>query len=138
MTEDPAIMRTRTQVLLWSGVSVASLFIHLAAFGGLSTTHRADGFGGKRKRPTLVEMEVQKKAPPPPPAVEAPRSAAKAPRLALARPARVNAPRPAAPLPAAAPPPAAETPADFTGTTLTNDGPGPGWASATGNGAAMH
>ena len=39
---------------------------------------------------------------------------------------------------AATPPPEAETPADFSGTTLTNDGPGPGWASAVGNGQAMH
>jgi outer membrane biosynthesis protein TonB len=43
----------------------------------------------------------------------------------------------AAPRPAAAAP-EAETPADFTGVTLTNDGPGAGWASATGNGAAMN
>ena len=35
----------------------------------------------------------------------------------------------ATPPPRAAPPPAAETPADFTGQTLTNDGPGEGWAS---------
>jgi protein TonB len=35
------------------------------------------------------------------------------------------------------PPPEAETPADFSGTTLTNDGPGEGWASAVGNGEAM-
>jgi periplasmic protein TonB len=35
------------------------------------------------------------------------------------------------------PPPEAETPADFSGTTLTNDGPGDGWASAVGNGEAM-
>ena len=35
-------------------------------------------------------------------------------------------------------PPQAETPADFSGTTLTNDGPGDGWASAVGNGEAMH
>ena len=38
----------------------------------------------------------------------------------------------------AAPPPQAETPADFSGVTLTNDGPGPGWGSAVGNGEAMH
>ena len=43
-------------------------------------------------------------------------------------------PPPDAPPP---PPPEAETPADFSGTTLTNDGPGDGWASAVGNGEAM-
>jgi periplasmic protein TonB len=117
-------------------VCVASLSVHVAAFGGLPTT-RSDGFGGARKRPpATVEMEVAK-AKAPPPAPEAPEAAPRA-RLAVARPARVNAPRPATPPPPqAAPPPEAETPADFTGDTLTNDGPGAGWASATGNGQAM-
>jgi TonB family protein len=131
-------MRTRTQALIWTGVSVASLFVHVAAFGGLGAVRRDDGFGGKKQRPpTLVQMEVK---PPPPPLEEAKPAAPKAPRLAVARPARVSAPRPATlPPPAEAPPPQAETPADFTGTTLTNTDPGsgPGWASATGNGEAM-
>jgi protein TonB len=137
MNKDPAIMRTRTQALIWTGVCGASLFVHVAAFGGLGAS-RSDGFGRPHKRPTTVEMEMAPPKAPPPPEPAKPAAAPKA-RLAVARPARVNALRPAAPPPPhAAPPPVAETPADFTGTTLTNDGPGPGWASATGNGAAMH
>jgi TonB family protein len=74
------------------------------------------------------------KAPSPPPA-DAPKPAAPKPRLAVARPAaRAHA----APPPAAEPPAAAETLADFTGQTLTNDGPGAGWSSATGNGQKMN
>jgi TonB family protein len=73
------------------------------------------------------------KAPPPP--VEAPKPTAPKARLAVARPAaRLRA---AEPPPAAEPPAAAETLADFTGQTLTNDGPGAGWTSATGNGQKM-
>ena len=78
---------------------------------------------------------------PPPPAPPAP-PVKSAPRVALARPVHVKAapprgalpPPPAAP---AAPPPADESPADFTGVTMTADGPGAGWSSATGNGQAM-
>jgi TonB family protein len=47
----------------------------------------------------------------------------------------------AVPTPAAAPtppPPAAEPVADFAGVTLTNDGAGPGWSSAVGDGSALH
>ncbi len=50
----------------------------------------------------------------------------------------MRAPAPPPPDAPPPPPPEAETPADFSGTTLTNDGPGPGWASAVGNGEAMH
>jgi protein TonB len=127
-------MRKRTQALIWTGVSVVSLSLHVAAFGGLGDP-RGDGAGrGRPKRPpTLVEMTVP---PPPAPTAEPVKPEAKPIRkVALARPARIAAVK--APPPAAAPPPA-ETPADFTGTTLTNDGPGPGWASATGNGQTMN
>jgi protein TonB len=125
-------MRTRTQAGIWTGVCVASLSLHVAAFGGLGG-HPTMGREPRPKPPTLVEMEVAKpkETPPPPETKPAP----KVPKLAMARPVRASAPKPSA-----APPPAApveETPADFTGTTLTNDGPGPGWASATGNGDRM-
>jgi TonB family protein len=90
-------------------------------------------------KPAFMEMTSAPKpaapAPDPPPATEKP-----APR-ALRRVADFvprSAPSAEAPARAAAAPPAAETPADFSGTTLTNDGTGPGWASATGNGAAMN
>ena len=130
--EDPA-MRTRGQWLVWIGVVGASLGAHAVAFGGLGRGGwRDDGFS--KRRPAQVEMTV---APPKPKEAEppAPKPEPAAHKLALARPAPVKA---AAPPPSSAPPPAAESPADFTGTTLTNDGEGPGWASATGNGEKMN
>jgi TonB family protein len=112
---------------------VVSLAAHVGLFAWLG--HGGKGAAEKphRRPPAQVTMEV---APPKPaPAPPAP-AAAPAPKAAPRRIA-VHAPPPpaAAPTP---PPDEAETPADFSGTTLTNDGPGPGWASATGNGAAMH
>jgi TonB family protein len=130
--EDPA-MRTRGQWLVWVGVVGASLGAHAVAFGGLGRGGwHDDGFGKKRK-PALVEMTVSPPKPKPP--EEALKADTATHKLALARPAHVKA---AAPPPSAAPPPAAESPADFTGTTLTNTGPGEGWASATGNGEKMN
>ncbi len=133
-------MRTRNEIASWSVVVIASLGLHAVAFGGIGG--RADGFGRKKSRPpTLVEMSVAKPReeppPPPPPAKVAQKSA---PRLAMARPARTAAAKITAPPPpaSAAPPPEAETPADFTGVTMTNDGPGAGWSSATGNGQTMN
>lgn len=129
-------MRNATKAASWAGVVLASLALHAVALGGLE--HRGEAEGAPRKRrPVTVEMTVAPpKAPPPPPA-EAPKTAAPKPRLAMARPpARV---RPAeSPPPAAEPPAAAETLADFTGQTLTNDGPGAGWSSATGNRQKMN
>jgi outer membrane biosynthesis protein TonB len=112
----------------------------LALFVGLSLAAHAAAYGslGKREpaprrppQPTTVTMEVVPRPPPPPAPAPPPRAPApRAPRLAVA------APRPAAP-----PPPAAPAPppvADFTGVTLTNDGPGTGWASAVGDGRALN
>ena len=117
----------------WRGLALLvliSVAAHAALFGGLGGTwHRAEV--KPRKRPP-TEMTVTVKppppAPPPPEAKPAPKTAQK---IAARAPA---APPPDAPPP---PPPEAETPADFSGTTLTNDGPGEGWASAVGNGEAM-
>jgi TonB family protein len=72
-------------------------------------------------------------APPP----EAPKPAATRPRVAVARAMARHRAAEARPT-AAEPPAAAETLADFTGQTLTNDGRGAGWASATGNGQKMN
>lgn len=124
-------MRKSTELTIWGAVVVASLGLHAVAFGGLG--RRNDGFGrAKTRPPALVEMSVQKPKDAPPAGPKVPQPA---PRLAMAHPARLRA----APLPRApsAPPPAAESPADFTGVTMTNDAPGPGWSSATGNGKAM-
>lgn len=131
-------MRRRTDTAIWTAVVVASVGLHAVAFGGLGGD-RGAGFGRDRVKkarpPSLVEMSVAPPKETPPashPTVKAP------PRVALAHPARSKAaPPPPAP-PSAAPPPAAEALADFTGVTMTNDGPGAGWSSATGNGEAMH
>jgi len=126
-------MRNGTQVASWIGVALASLAMHAVAFGGLGHGRGADGQPRKRK-PATVEMIVAPPAAPPPAVAEAPRPAAPKPRLAMARPAAkaraADTPPPA--------PAAAETLADFTGQTLTNDGPGAGWSSATGNGQKMN
>jgi len=123
-------MRRSTELTIWGAVVVTSLGLHAVAFGGLG--RRGDGGRVKGRSPALVEMSVQEpsKRVPPLPARQAEQPA---PRRALARPLRVRA--------AAAPtttPPAAESPADFTGVTMTNEGPGAGWSTVTGNGEAMH
>jgi TonB family protein len=85
----------------------------------------------RRRPPAEVTVTVA----PPPPAPLAPAAQPKSePRAAVRRAVARAAPPPPAKAP---PPPEAEAPADFSGTTLTNDGAGPGWASATGNGQAM-
>jgi TonB family protein len=129
-------MRNGTKAASWAGIVLASIAVHAAAFGGLGHGVGGEGAPGKR-RPTTIEMTIAPRRAPPPPTVEAPRPAAPKPRLAAARPmARIRSaePRPQA----VEPPTGAETLADFTGQTLTNDGPGAGWSSATGNGQKMN
>jgi TonB family protein len=128
-------MRNATKAASWAGVVLASLALHAVAFGGLE--HRGgEAAEPHRRRPATVEMTVAPRKEPPPHPTEAPKSAAPKPRLAMARsPAKVRPTE--APPPAAEAPAAAETLADFTGQTLTNDGPGAGWSSATGNGRRM-
>jgi len=130
-------MRLR-KTISWAALLGTSFGLHAVGFAKLN------GMGGRMEpkvasKPAFMEMTSAPKpvapAPDPPPATEKP-----APR-ALRRVADFvprSAPSAEAPARAAAAPPAAETPADFSGTTLTNDGTGPGWASATGNGAAMN
>lgn len=114
-------------------LGMASVGVHLALFSALSGVNGRSNHGLTRA-PAQVTMEVAPpRAPVPPPEAEPPRPRVAAPKVKVAasrQPARVAAPpRPAAPK--------AETLADFSGVTLTNDGDGPGWASAVGNGAAM-
>jgi outer membrane biosynthesis protein TonB len=126
------------KTISWALLLGASFGVHAVGFAKLNR------MGGPVranvvKKLAFMEMTSPPKAAAPspelPPATEKPapraarRVAAMAPRLA---------PSPEAPARAAAPPPAAETPADFSGTTLTNEGTGPGWASATGNGESMN
>jgi protein TonB len=117
----------------WRGLALLvaiSVAAHAALFAGIGSA-RHGGEAKLRKRPP-TEMTVTVKPPPPAPAPPETKPAPKA--VAHKAAARAPAPPPNAPPP---PPPEAETPADFSGTTLTNDGPGPGWASAVGNGEAM-
>src|SRR4051812_14401242 len=118
----------------WRGLAlllVISAGAHVALFGGLGRGGHHAQAKARKKAPT--EMTVTVKAPPPAPT---PPKAKAAPKVAHKIAVRAPAPPPPdAPPP---PPPQAETPADFSGTTLTNDGPGEGWASAVGNGEAMH
>jgi hypothetical protein len=108
------------------GVSLAA---HVALFGVLGP--RGAPHAPARRRPVEVTMEVAPAPPvaPIPPAPAAPKPRAVARRLVARAPA-TSAPAPSTPAPA-------DAPADFSGVTLTNDGPGPGWASAVGNGGAM-
>ena len=127
-------MRNGTKAASWAGIVLASLGVHAVAFGGLGRGGWGRDDAPRPRRPAVVEMTV---APPKAPApAEVPTPAASKPRRAPARlAARTRAPT--TPRPAAEPPAAAETLADFTGQTLTNDGQGAGWSSATGNGQKM-
>jgi protein TonB len=113
---------------------VASIAAHAALFATLGRSAAAPDAGTRKRRPAQVIMEVAPPRSAPPPIAKEPPPPLKpvARRIAARAPAPAEAPPPAA----AAPPP--ESPADFSGVTLTNDGAGPGWASAVGNGAAMH
>ena len=119
----------------WRGLALLILLsvgLHAALFGGLGRGGHGPLAKARKRPPTEVTVAVA----PPPPAPTPPESKPAPKAVAHKIAARAPAPPPeAAPPP---PPPEAETPADFSGTTLTNDGPGPGWASAVGNGEAMH
>ena len=130
-------MRKRTQAASWAAVVLASLGMHALAFGGLGRGGPGGPGAPRRRAPTIVEMTVAPPTAVPPPLPIAPRTAVLKPRFAVARPAARPHPTEARP-PAAEPPAAAEALADFTGQTLTNDGPGAGWVSATGNGQKMN
>jgi outer membrane biosynthesis protein TonB len=123
----------------WLAITGFSVGFHVFVFGELDGAAWGTPMPSS-KAPAFVEMTATKK---PAPVVEAPadkpaQAKLAARRLAVASPSAKSAvPRPAAAPTQAPVPVAAETPADFTGTTLTN-GSGAGWASATGNGEAMH
>jgi Gram-negative bacterial TonB protein C-terminal len=134
-TQTWAIAPGRSEIPWLTGLLLISLAVHVAAV--VSIGKGRTGPHRKVKAPTLVTMTIEPARPAPSTAVAQHATGALsrvAPKRAAARPAKatVGAPR------SATAEPAAETPADFTGVTLTNDGPGAGWASATGNGAAMN
>jgi TonB family protein len=121
----------------WAALLGTSFGLHAVGFARLN--HIGGPVEKKPAKPTFVEMtSVAKPAAPLP---EAPRATEKPAARAVRRVAAVASSTAPSPRAAARPevaPPVAETPVDFSGTTLTNDGAGAGWASATGNGAAMH
>jgi protein TonB len=126
-------MATLQSVLLPAVVFVSAA-AHLAAYGVLREP------APPARAPDLVELAIlEPRAPAPtPPAPEPAEVAAEV--AATPTPTVARRPRSTPPPAVGDPPPpsaAAASPADFTGTTLTNDGPGAGWASATGNGAPM-
>jgi TonB family protein len=126
-------MKNGTPWPAWVGIVLASLGMHAVAFGGLGRPG-SDGDSQPRPHRPTVEMTVAAPQPTTPPTAAAPSPTTARPRATAARAvAHLRAPLPAP----AQPPAAAEALADFTGQTLTNDGPGTGWASATGNGQKM-
>jgi outer membrane biosynthesis protein TonB len=134
-TQTPTIGPKQSELPWLTGLLLISLAVHAGAVASIGKGH-ADP-QRRVRAPTLVTMTVEPVKPAPSAAVEPELSRAVqrvAPKPAASRPAKavLTAPRPAAPEPEA------ETPADFTGVTLTNDGPGTGWASATGSGSAIN
>lgn len=130
-------MNLPTNKLAFVGMLTVSMSIHGAAYAALGWVEHKAAIPPPRP-PSIVAMEIA--APPVPvplpPAAPVPVAREKtAPAVKLsARP--ISAP---SAIPQTAPPAAAmrETAADFSGVTLTNDGPGEGWGSAVGNGARM-
>lgn len=116
------------------GLVVTSVAVHLAIFGGLGSAARVRHAGHRARPHSAVDIEV---AAPRAAVASPPPTPAQAPARPLARSAVRHAPARSAPMPVTPAAPVPEAPADFSGVTLTNDGPGPGWASATGDGHAM-
>ena len=134
-TQTPTIGHKQSELPWLTGLLLISVGIHLGAVLSIGKGHTDPR--RKVRAPTLVTMTVAPAKPTPslPVAPESARTGERvAPKRTSSRPAKAVV----AASPPAAPEPAAETPADFTGVTLTNDGPGAGWASATGNGSAMN
>jgi TonB family protein len=119
----------------WTALLGTSFGLHAVGFAKLN--HMGGPVERKLAKPAFVEMTSVAK--PSAPAPEPPRTTEKPAPRALRRVAAVASGAAPSPRAAAQPqvaPPVAETPVDFSGTTMTNDGAG--WASATGNGAAMN
>jgi len=125
-------MKKTKEILGWLGVVGMSVAVHAAAFADLGQTE--SGHHPRPHPPASVEITVA-----PPPAHEAAPAAGVTPAVAPRHAVAHRAPRAVvAHAAAASPAPAAEpAPADFSGLTLTNDGAGAAWATATGNGQSL-
>jgi len=121
----------------WRGLAlllIVSVAAHAALFAWAGRDRHAAQAKAHKRRSSEVTVTV---APPKPP--KAPQETPEPEPKPIAHKIAVRAAAPPTPtLAPPPPPPQAETPADFSGTTLTNDGPGDGWASAVGNGETMH
>ncbi len=126
----------------WHAVGlVGSVAVHLGAFGWLATVPNTSR---PPSGPSVVEFEVPPAPAPAPVPEPAPEPEPEPEPAAPAIPAAVAAAPDPAPEPAPEPEPepaepaaAEEAPVELAGLTLTNDGPGAGWSSTTGNGRKM-
>ncbi len=112
----------RAGLMRW--VLPASVAVHVVVFALAPLAPAARRVAGGLPPPPLV-LEVTEPPPPPPPREVAPDPAPALPQAAPLASPRAHAPSRAAatPLPEAAPT-TSDAPLDFTGTALTNDGPG--------------
>jgi TonB family protein len=120
----------------WILLLGTSLGIHAMGFAKLNR------MGGHEhvipvKKPTFMEMTSLAK-PLTPPSDNPTTPKQPTPKAIRPKVASRSIPHNSPPVQAEKPPVEAETLADFSGTTLTNEGAGSGWASATGNGMAMN
>lgn len=110
---------------------VTSLGLHGGLFLALTLSPLAAA-PGRSLRPVEVEIAVPPPVLPPPVAPEPePPPAAPVPALPALAPAA------AVPPPVEPPPPSEPKVVDLSGVTLTDDGPGAGWSSLTGDGTAL-
>lgn len=132
----------RKSLLVLLGVLCMSLGLHAAAWGGLGLLPPIEAM---LDRLAMAEVEIVEEVLPPPepePVEEPPPEPEPEPvvepepepvvRERPPPPVREDTPPP--PPEAEPPPPVEEQIADFTGETLTTEGPGTSWASAVGNG----
>lgn len=133
----------RKSSLILGGVLVASVFAHLAAWGGLGLLPPIEMM---LQRSQMAEVEIVEETLPPPepepvveepepepePVVEPPPDPVVRERPTPQPVVREDTPPP--PPSDEPPPPVEEQIADFTGETLTAEGPGVAWQSAVGNG----
>ncbi len=131
-THTPTVGRKQRELPWLVGLVFISLAVHAGAVVSIGRGHSAHRSATSHSLVTLTVEPAKTR-----PAANIHPDAPAAPRHGAKR----TMPRSATAAVAASAPPArevpAETPADFTGVTLTNDGPGAAWASPTGSGGAI-
>ncbi|MBX7192729.1 MAG: energy transducer TonB [Sandaracinaceae bacterium] len=133
----------RKSRLILVGLLCTSLLVHFGAWRGLGLLPPLELM---LEHLELAEVELVEEVLPPPPEPETPPEPEPEPEPVVepepepVRPPptpRVREDEPPPPPEAEPPPPVEEQVADFTGETLTVEGPGASWTSATGNGQDM-